>query len=254
MTNVLILGYGNIGKHIYDELKTMNPYIYDPNIPQYNNYPKINIDIAFVCVPTDSQADGSCDTSIVEKTIKKCNAEIIVIKSAIPVGTAEYLEKKHKKRIVVSPEYYGTTQHSDNSPNFLILGGDIKDCVKVAQIYYTIKNGKFRIIYTTSKVAEIAKYMENCFLALKVTFCNEFATVASEYDIPYELLREVFIMDERMGDSHTFVLENQKFYNSHCLNKDIPAFLNIANGKAPLIEKMYEINKESKKNTNYNLN
>lgn len=70
MTNVLILGYGNIGKHIYDELKTMNPYIYDPNIPQYNNYPKINIDIAFVCVPTDSQADGSCDTSIVEKTIK----------------------------------------------------------------------------------------------------------------------------------------------------------------------------------------
>ena len=188
MTNVLILGYGNIGKHIYDELKTMNPYIYDPNIPQYNNYPKINIDIAFVCVPTDSQADGSCDTSIVEKTIKKCNAEIIVIKSAIPVGTAEYLEKKHKKRIVVSPEYYGTTQHSDNSPNFLILGGDIKDCVKVAQIYYTIKNGKFRIIYTTSKVAEIAKYMEICFLALKVTFCNEFATVASEYDIPYEYI------------------------------------------------------------------
>ena len=183
MTNVLILGYGNIGKHIYDELKTMNPYIYDPNIPQYNNYPKINIDIAFVCVPTDSQADGSCDTSIVEKTIKKCNAEIIVIKSAIPVGTAEYLEKKHKKRIVVSPEYYGTTQHSDNSPNFLILGGDIKDCVKVAQIYYTIKNGKFRIIYTTSKVAEIETIVTDSEVEALILECNLIKKHRPRYNI-----------------------------------------------------------------------
>ena len=127
MTNVLILGYGNIGKHIYDELKTMNPYIYDPNIPQYNNYPKINIDIAFVCVPTDSQADGSCDTSIVEKTIKKCNAEIIVIKSAIPVGTAEYLEKKNKKRIVVVPRDYERYHQYLEEENVVFVKGRVSE-------------------------------------------------------------------------------------------------------------------------------
>jgi len=248
--NILIIGYGNIGKHVFEELRPLNPYIYDPNIVQYQKMPNIDFDAAFICVPTDSLADGSCDTSIVESSVKKCNAQIIVIKSAIPVGISEYLEMKYNKNIVVSPEYYGTTQHSENSPNFLILGGDIKNTIKVAQIYYKVKNGKFRFVYTTSKVAEIAKYMENCFLALKVTFCNEFADVASEYDVPYELLREVFIMDGRMGDSHTFVLENQKFYNSHCLNKDIPAFLNIANGKAPLIEKMYEINIKKKQVNN----
>lgn len=244
---ILIVGFGNIGKHIYNELAPLNPYIYDPNIKDFSIYPSLPFDIAFICVPTEALPDGSCDISIVDRAVKECHAKIIVIKSAIPVGTTEMLLKKYKKHIVISPEYYGTTQHSSNSPNFLILGGDINDCSKIAQVFYQIKNGNFRIMYTTPKVAELAKYMENCFLALKVTFCNEFATVAKDYNIPYELLREAFIMDERVGDSHTFVLEDQPFYDSHCLNKDIPAFINFANGKAYLMESVYQINKNAKK-------
>lgn len=60
------------------------------------------------------------------------------------------------------------------------------------------------------------------------------------------MLREIFIMDKRMGESHTFVLDNQPFYNSHCLNKDIPAFLHMAKGDAPLIDMMYKINQSRK--------
>jgi len=246
--NLLIVGYGNIGRHIYDELKLLSPKIYDPNFEEYNKIPNDKFDVAFICVPTNSLNDGSCDISIVNESIKVIQADIIVIKSTVPVGTTDMLSDKYKKNVIFSPEYYGTTQHSSDSPDFLVLGGDTKHSATVAQIYYKVKSGSFRIMFTTAKAAELAKYMENCFLALKVTFCNEFATVALKNGISYEMLREIFIMDKRMGESHTFVLNDQPFYDSHCLNKDIPAYLHFAGEDSPLIDAMHKINEARKKN------
>ena len=243
---ILIVGYGNIGRHMYKELEKLQPDIYDPYIREYSIKSDLRYDVAFVCVPTEPRVDGSCDISIVEAAVQETNAKIIVIKSAIPVGTADMLISKYKKKIVVSPEYYGTTQHSCDSPNFLVLGGSKETCAYVAQVYYRVKNGSFRIVFTTTKTAELAKYMENCFLALKVTFCNEFADVARDYDVAYEELREIFVHDERMGESHTFVLDDQLYYDSHCLNKDIPAFISFAKEKAPLMKSVYEINLKRK--------
>ena len=242
---VLIVGYGNIGKHLCKELEKLNPSIYDKFIPEYTSTINDYYDIAFVCVPTEMLLDGSADTSIVEEAIAAVNADVIVVKSAVPVGTTDYLAEKYNKNLIISPEYYGTTQHSSDSPNFLILGGDKKHSRKVAQLYYNIKNGSFRIKFTDTKTAELAKYMENCFLALKVTFCAEFKEIADSFGIIYEELREIFIMDERMGESHTFVYEAHPYYDSHCLNKDIPALIKFANNP-PLMSKMNEINKEKK--------
>lgn len=244
--NILIVGYGNIGKHLYKELEKLSPAIYDKFIPEYLSTINSHYDIAFVCVPTEMLPDGSADTSAVEEVVALIDAEVIVIKSAVPVGTTDYLAEKYHKNLIISPEYYGTTQHSSESPNFLILGGDKKYSRKVAQLYYNIKNGSFRIKFTDIKTAELAKYMENCFLALKVTFCAEFKEIADSFGIIYEDLREVFVMDERMGESHTFVYEDKPYYDSHCLNKDIPALIKFANNP-PLMTKMDEINKTKKK-------
>lgn len=245
--NILIVGFGNIGQHLYAELtKTKADIkidIYDPKLG-YQSNPVVLVyqhDIAFICVPTDSLGDGSCDISIVEKSVSQINADVIVIKSTVPVGTTEALSKKYQKHLVMSPEYYGTTQHSEESPNFLVLGGDQADCDKIAQLYYQIKDGSFRIMFTSPSTAELAKYMENCFLATKVTFCNEFALIAKEFGVDYNQLREIFISDPRMGESHTFVLEHQPYYDSHCLNKDIPALIHQSDN-AQLMQNVYQIN------------
>lgn len=242
---VLIVGYGNIGKHLYKELEKLKPFVYDKFMPEYTAAINSRYDIAFVCVPTEMLPDGSADISVVEEAVSAVDADITVIKSAVPVGTTDYLAEKYGKNLVISPEYYGTTQHSSDSPDFLILGGDKKYSRKVAQLYYNIKSGSFRIKFTDIKTAELAKYMENCFLALKVTFCAEFKEIADSFGIVYEDLREVFVMDERMGESHTFVYEDKPYYDSHCLNKDIPALIKFA-GNPPLMTKMDEINKERK--------
>ena len=177
--SIIIVGAGNIGQHIQAELASLHPLMYDP--PKGIDPPEAKttvFDFAFICVPTDSNPDGSADTSIVEIAVKSVSAQTIVIKSAVPVGTTDSLIERYAKPIVVSPEYYGTTQHSSESPDFLVLGGLPRDCRKVAQLYYRVKSGSFRIHFTDARTAELAKYMENCFLALKVTFCAEFAEIA----------------------------------------------------------------------------
>lgn len=249
MSSILIVGYGNIGRHTYRELEALKPHIYDPYVETYNTKVPIKYDYAFVCVPTEKLPDGSCDTSVVEQAVAETDADIIVIKSAIPVGTTDFLADKYNKSLVISPEYYGTTQHSLESPNFLILGGKKEHCQKVAQLFYQIKNGAFKIKFTDRKAAELAKYMENCFLALKVSFCCEFFDIARQFGVCYEELREIFIMDDRMGCSHTFVHEDSPYYNSHCLNKDIPALIRFAKAKgaeAPLMAAMEQINNDRK--------
>jgi len=246
----LIAGYGNIGRHVYLEFADLKPDIYDPHIPEYSNAPSEVYDFTFVSVPTDMLPDGKCDTSIVEDVISKISSNIFIIKSAIPPGTAEVLSKKTWGHIVVSPEYYGLTQHSKREMDFVILGGDKRYCSAVSVLYSRVKAGNFRVCFTDYKTAELAKYMENCFLAMKVTFCNEFARVAKSFGVEYPELRELFILDERMGSSHTWVYPDTPYYDSHCLNKDIPAFIQFAkqNGVNPsLMEAVDSVNTIAKR-------
>ena len=65
--------------------------------------------------------------------------------------------------------------------------------------------------------------MENSFLAAKVSFCIQFYEICKKHGLSYEELRELFILDKRMGDSHTFVYEDKPYWDSHCLNKDVPS-------------------------------
>lgn len=249
--SVLIVGYGNIGTHIHEELRGHDITIFDPAKGYGDGDTLINeyYHFAFVCVPTDMNSDGSCDTSIVESVVR-ANADVVVIKSTIPVGTTERLAAKYHQNIVFSPEYYGTTIQSPKAPNFLVLGGAKEDCRKVAELYYAVKPADFRIVFTDCRTAELAKYMENCFLALKVTFCAEFATIAKEFGISYPELRDIFVLDERMGKSHTFIDSEHPYYKSHCLDKDIPALI-AQSEKAHLMQAVFDINRTKQRVIDY---
>lgn len=222
----LICGFGKVGHHVMDELghtDSITPYIYDKNDPLYNDERILrnSYDVAFVCVPTESMADGQADTSIVEEMVPKIRAEAIVIKSAVPVGTCDGMPEN----VLVSPEYYGTTQHSLDFPNFLVLGGSKRYAEKVVELYSHVKSGDFHFCFVERRTAELVKYMENCWIATKVTFCNEFARIAGKVGVPYGELREAWLCDERVSSSHTYVYPNKPYYDSHCLDKDIPALI-----------------------------
>lgn len=221
--SVLIIGYGIVGRNLEKELKILNPDIYDINLIMFNTKKDIKYDFAFICVDTPLMNDYSLDIAQVKNAINDNNADIYIIKSTCPLGTVDKLKEETGKRIIFSPEYYGGTQHCNNFTfDFTILGGDKKDCVEVIQLLQECYDGRHIFRITDSKTAELTKFMENSFLATKVSFCNQFYKICEKENINYEELRELFILDKRVGESHTFVYKDKPYWDSHCLNKDVP--------------------------------
>ena len=69
--------------------------------------------------------------------------------------------------------------------NFIILGGKNSLCSEVAELYKSIYTAKLKIFKTDSVSAEIVKYMENSWLATKVTFCAEWFRLCDYFGVDY---------------------------------------------------------------------
>jgi UDP-glucose 6-dehydrogenase len=160
-------------------------------------------------------------------------------------GTTDGLCYETGKDVIFSPEYYGGTQHCNNYDfNFTILGGDRDSCTQVIQLLQRVYDARHQFKVTDTMTAELAKYMENCFLAAKVSFCNQFFNIAEEMGVCYEELRELFVLDPRVGASHTFVYRDHPYWDSHCLNKDVRALAQKMD--APLLDSIIRFNEEQK--------
>ena len=246
MKNILIVGYGVVGHNLYNDLIKLKPDVYD-KFKTENNTKKDNLkyDIAFICVDTPYNEVGDCDITEVKNAINENCADVYVIKSTILPGTTDTLCNDTGKTIIFSPEYYGGTQHCNNFDfNFTILGGDKVASRRVIQVLQEIYDARHKFYITDSKTAELTKYMENSFLATKVSFCIQFYEIAKQLGVNYEELRELFLCDERVNKSHTFVYDEHPYWSSHCLNKDVPAIANFAN--APLLKAVIDFNKSQK--------
>ena len=241
--NVLIVGVGTVGGNLSRELAVLHPRLYD----KYKNIDTrqggVHYDAAFVCVDTPG---ADCDTTEVRAAIMEHDADVFVIKSTVLPGTTERLARESGKAVIFSPEYYGGTQHCNNfSFPFTILGGERDACVTVAQILQRVYDGTHSFRITDARTAELVKYMENSYLAMKVSFCQQFYDIAEKAGVCYEELRELFVLDPRVEPSHTFVYRDQPYWDSHCLNKDVPAIAGAYD--APLLNDIIAFNEARKK-------
>ena len=244
MKNILIVGYGIVGRNLHNELQKLNPDIYDKYKIEHNTKKNIKYDLAFICVDTPL-IDYHLDISQVINAINENDSELYVIKSTCPIGTVDKLKEETGKRIIFSPEYYGNTPHCNNFEfNFTILGGDKQDCVDIIQILQSCYDARHTFRMTDSKTAELVKFMENSFLATKVSFCNQFYEICIKYNLSYEELRELFLLDPRVNSSHTFVYKDKPYWDSHCLNKDVAEIALSEN--AQLLQSICQFNNKQK--------
>ncbi len=249
---VLICGYGIVGKHLKIEFPFAETYDPDKDMgADFTEPPAKEYEITFVSVPTPNAGDGHCDTRFVKEALEAVKSDIYVLKSTVPPETTATLAKEMGKHIIFSPEFYGNTPQSNASKGFVILGGERDDRHKVRQLYEYVHTGDFVFNEITSTEAEIVKYMENCFLGLKVIFFNQFKDIADLYKADYDRIRDALILDTRIGTSHTFVFDNYRGYDSKCLNKDIPAIISAVKDKGyttpQLMERVEEINRSYRK-------
>jgi glycosyltransferase involved in cell wall biosynthesis len=242
---VLIVGYGTVGQNLERDLMALKPDIYDKYKEIDTRERDARYSVAFICVDTPYSENHPCDASEVRNAIVENAADVYVVKSTVLPGTVDALCAETGKNIIFSPEYYGGTQHCNNySFDFTILGGDRKSCTQVIQILQRVYDARHQFRVTDAKTAELAKYMENCFLATKVTFCSQFFNLAENIGVNYEELRELFTLDPRVGASHTFVYRDHPYWDSHCLNKDVRALAGTTN--APFLDSVIRFNEEQK--------
>lgn len=225
--------------------------VYDPYKPELaGNRERINqCDAVFVCVPTPMADDGSCNTSIVEEVVAWVEAPLILLRSTVAPGTTDRLRARYGKRIVFQPEYLGeTTAHVFGNMaerDFVVLGGTVEDTSRAADLYKAYYNSYVRFYFCDAITAEVAKYMENAFYAVKVTFVNEFYEIARAHGVDFNHLREIWLADPRISRDHTFVYPDARGFSGKCLPKDCNAIVHSSrqHGYEPaLLKACLEIN------------
>tara|TARA_A100001515_G_scaffold23433_1_gene18067 strand:- start:48761 stop:49591 length:831 start_codon:yes stop_codon:yes gene_type:complete len=190
----------------------------------------------FVCVPTPMRKDGSCDTSIVKEVVYEINRfaknHILVIKSTVPPGTTEVLNKECENlQVVFNPEFLTEANFLNDfkNQNRIIIGGPRPASTKIKNLYTKVFPN-VPVIKTGSSTAEMVKYFTNCFLAVKVSFANEFRQFCEQVDVDYDKVVEYGLHDLRLGKTH-FASPGPDLkygFGGSCFPKDINALIQFA--------------------------
>lgn len=244
-----IIGYGHVGVAMKELFK--DAFIYD-KYKEIGSKEEINkCDVAFVCVPTPQNEDGSCDVSAVDEVLAWLKTELIIIRSTVPVGYTQKQNANHKSSIVFQPEYYGETVDHPfkdlRERKWITLGGEDEAVEKAIKVYQTVYNASIDICIIDSSTAELAKYMENAYYAMKVIFCNEFYDIAQGMGISYSKLREVWTLDPRVNKDHTFVYPDNRGYGKSCLPKDLASIINQAEKEGIDVSLLQTVREKNKK-------
>ena len=257
-----IIGYGFVGQAIGLCYESKDLIVRDPKFSNSADLSKFNnCDCIFVCVPSPTREDGSCDTSILEQTLKELlftllNKNIPVIcKTTAPPSVYERLHAEYPN-IVHCPEFLtAANAHEDyvNSP-YCVLGGNEAYCEMARKFIEPHLNiSHFEYVITDIKTAALYKYMMNSYLAAKVTFMNEFYKLAEAEGVEWNRVKEIAEFDSRVGGTHMDVPgpDGQYGWGGACFPKDVNAIIYEANQldlDFTLLKNIVGLNKQHRNN------
>lgn len=214
-----------------------------------------NADIIFIAVGTPEQQDGTAHLGYVYEvaiTISQYIKKDVIVctKSTVPVGTNDQvkhiLHDKKKRNIQVdvvsNPEFLreGSAIGDFFNGDRIIIGSDNTKAASVIERLYSPLN--IPIIKTDIKSAEMIKYASNAFLATKISFINEIATLCEKVGANIDEVTLGIGKDHRIGPHF---LQAGIGYGGSCFPKDTKALVQLAgNVQHPfnLLKAVIEIN------------
>ncbi|MEZ5037187.1 MAG: nucleotide sugar dehydrogenase [Chitinophagales bacterium] len=203
-----------------------------------------NSEISIICVGTPSSKRGNLNLDFIYKVAEQIGQALknknsfhsVVIRSTVLPGTnekvgeiiAEFSGKKRNKdfSIVSNPEFLreGTAVKDYYHPSITVLGGDSEIALeKVAALY---KELPAPIEIVDIRVAEIIKYVNNSFHAVKVTFANEVGNISKSLGIDSHKVMELFCKDTHLNISPTYFKPGFA-YGGSCLPKDLSGMVTL---------------------------
>ena len=248
--NLLLVGYGVVGKAVYNGLigkNNIDVLDLDESSDDVGKYP--DYDGIILCLPTPAGPGGECDDFLVEQYIMCIRKEApnipILLKSTTSLELIKLLEDD--SALTYNPEFLTENDSAEEFKHqkFAIFGGNNARFWYDIFVNSNIKMKKVR--FTSMKNAAFAKYAINSFLATKVVFFNELRNLYSDND--FDTLTEIISLDKRIGKSHMMVPGHDLKYGfgGMCLPKDTSAFtISARNQGSPLklLERVIKVNKE----------
>lgn len=206
-----------------------------------------NSEMSLICVGTPSRQNGSLDTQFIIRVCKqigtalrdKTDKHILIFRSTLIPGTVRnvltpILEKNSGKKagsdffVAFNPEFLreSTAVEDFLNPPKTVVGCDEYDHVadKILSIYEGISGP---MIKTKLEVAEMVKYVDNNFHALKITFANEIGNICKSLGFDSHEVMNIFTQDIKLNISKTYLKPGFAFGGS-CLPKDLRAINYIA--------------------------
>lgn len=274
-----IIGLGMVGEPIRRWFEEYHKYRRGKELFCYDADPKksysddINrADAIFVAVPTPPNPDGSCNVSIVRSAVATIDdgsprsssgplrrsfseasgaGKIVIIKSTVPPGTVETLQKQYpRKKFIFNPEFLTESQSWLDyiKPDRQIVGYTDKSFSDVKEVLTLLPRAHFERPWSSDYVkkdinvteAELAKYAANAFGYIKVIYGNiladlshalsaDFKNKKIKASVDYENVRETIAADPRIGPAWLNVDHgNYCGAGGYCFPKDMAAFIKFA--------------------------
>ena len=197
-------------------------------------------EVIFIAVGTPPRNDGSADLSFVEEVGrgiagKMASYKVIATKSTVPVGTGSLLQKvitsaQSKKiafDVVSNPEFLreGSAVEDFMRPNRIVIGSDSERAITVMKdLYRPLYLIETPFVVTDFHTAEMIKYASNAFLATRISFINEIATLCERVGADVQTVAKGMGLDQRIGSKF---LHAGPGFGGSCFPKDLAALVQM---------------------------
>jgi UDPglucose 6-dehydrogenase len=220
--------------------------------------------VIFVAVGTPMSDEGQADLSYVEMVAKSVGEhlngyKIVVMKSTVPAGTCDLVQgiieitstSGHDFDVVSNPEFLreGSAIEDFMKPDRIVLGASTERALKVmTEIYRPLILENTPVVDTDVKTSEMIKYASNAFLATKISFINEIASICERIHADVSVVSRAMGLDERIGPKF---LRAGAGYGGSCFPKDTRALVKTAEAAGydlRIVKAAITVNDEQRRN------